>query len=327
MQLDLQRSGPTRLLVGDIGGTFSRLAICSLSSGRIQLERRESYSSSKLEGIKDVLTRFLADERGVVDAACLGLPAPIDSNGVFPLTNLPWQIDRKLIIQLLGTDRVALINDVEASAAGIPGLSSEKLIRLQEGRVESGTNRAIVSIGTGLGVSVLSPTGHAFATESGHATFAPRREPDFKIQSALAKKYGHVSWERVASGSGLPDIHQILAGADAPEYQSPEIFQRSLHDGVCKRAVELFLGYVGAVAGNVALTLMSEGGLYLHGGVAEQLCDDTNAAIFMEAFCDKGRMKPLLERMPIYVVEDENLALQGAALTAMSMLNGTGRTS
>ena len=143
------------------------------------MERRESYPSSQLVGLTDVLERFMAGEVGDVDAACLGLPAPIDANGVFPLTNLPWQIDRNLVVKLLGTERVALINDVEASAAGIPGISSESLICLQEGQIESGANRAIVSIGTGLGVSVLTAPGHAFATESGY-------ERDRKVNGILS---------------------------------------------------------------------------------------------------------------------------------------------
>jgi glucokinase len=289
------------------------------------MERRESYPSSQLVGLTDVLERFLAGEVGEVDAACLGLPAPIDANGVFPLTNLPWQIDRNLVVKLLGTERVALINDVEASAAGIPGISSESLICLQEGQMESGANRAIVSIGTGLGVSVLTAPGHAFATESGHATFAPRREPDFALQASLAAKYGHVSWERVASGSGLPDIYQFLAGPSSERLEGPEVFKRSGHDSICARAVELFLGYVGAASGDAALTLMTSGGLYLYGGVAEQLCDEKNARLFLDAFCDKGRMRSLLTRVPIFVVEDENLALQGAARTAMSLLDTAGR--
>ena len=108
------------------------------------------------------------------------------------------------MLRAVGTERVALINDVAASAAGIPGLSPDSLVSLQAGHADPAGNRVVVSVGTGLGVSALTPTGHTFATEAGHATFSPRRDPDFDLRAELQAEHGHVSWERVASGSGLP---------------------------------------------------------------------------------------------------------------------------
>jgi len=284
----------------------------------VELFRQQTYLSSEHRCLTEVLASFLGEERGDVAAACLGLPAPIHSGVVFPLTNLPWRVDREEVLRAVGTDHVALINDVEASAAGIPGLSTDSLVCLQAGQSDPAGNRAVISVGTGLGASALTPTGHAFATEAGHATFAPSRDPDFDLLAVLQAEYGHVSWERVASGAALPWIHAILAAERTPCLDTPEIVLRCGTDPVCRQAVETFRRYVGTAAGNIALTLMASGGLYLWGGVATNVLKKEDAGQFLEAFRDKGRMRPLLERVPVFVVEENDLALRGAARTAIS---------
>jgi glucokinase len=281
--------------------------------------RQEAYSSSEHGCLTEVLASFLEGELEDVDAACLGLPAPIQSGVVFPLTNLEWKIDREQVVQAVGTDRVALINDVEASAAGIPGLSPDKLVCLQTGHADPAGNRAVISVGTGLGVSALTPTGHTFATEAGHATFSPRLDPDFDLHAKLQRIYGHVSWERVASGYALPHLHALLAPEQSPRLEWPEIVRRCGTDPACKQVLEIFRRYIGAAAGDIALTLMASGGLYLGGGVATNVLDKKTADQFLGAFRDKGRMRPLLERIPVFVVKEYNLALRGAAQTAVAL--------
>jgi len=305
--------------VGDIGATHSRLATCTHHEGRIELLRREIYASSEHGGLTEVLETFLAGEREDVDSACLGLPAPIHSGVVFPLTNLPWEVVREQVHQVIGTDRVALINDAEASAAGIPGISPDDLFCLQSGRADTTGNRVVVSVGTGLGVSALSPTGYTFATEAGHATFSPRLAPDFDLQEKLQREYGHVSWERVASGSALPNIHALLVKEQTPRLTGSEIVRRCATDPACKQAVETLRRYIGAAAGDIALTLMASGGLYLGGGVAAKVIDEESGDQFLDAFRDKGRMRPLLERIPVFVVRENNLALRGAARKAIAL--------
>lgn len=317
--LNLPRSRPARILVGDIGGTHSRLAIFSLWAGRLELLRQQTYASSEHACLTAVLASFLDGEREDVEAACLGLPAPIHSGVVFPLTNLPWKVDREQVLRAVGTDRVALINDVAASAAGIPGLSPDNLDSLQTGHADPAGNRVVVSVGTGLGVSALTPTGHTFATEAGHATFSPRRDPDFALNAELQLEYGHVSWERVASGSALPRIHALLETEGSPRLEGPEIVRRCHTDPACRQAVETFRRYIGTAAGNIALTLMASGGLYICGGVATKVLEKESAGPFLDAFRDKGRMRPLLERVPVFVVKEKELALRGAAQTAKAL--------
>ena len=311
---------PTRILAGDIGGTHSRLAIYSHRASRFELERLETYSSPEHDGLTEVLDSFFEKSGEQVDAACFGLPAPIHSGTVFPLTNLRWFVDREQVLQAVGTDQVALINDVEASAAGIQGLSQDDLICLQQGHADPAGNRVVISVGTGYGVSALTPSGTIFATEAGHASFSPRHDIDFKLHDRLRLEYGHVSWERVASGSALPVIHALLEPEQTQRLESAEIVRRSGSDQVCRQAVETLRRYIGAAAGNISLTLMASGGLYLVGGVAAKVLGRESADQFVDAFCDKGRMRGLLERMPVYLVNENNLALRGAAQTAVTLL-------
>ena len=311
---------PTRILAGDIGGTNSRLAIYSHQASRLELLHQKTYPSCEHGCLADVLATFLEDDCEDFDAVCLGLPAPICSGRVFPLTNLPWLIDREELLQAVGTDRVALINDVEASAVGIQELSDDKLVCLQAGQADPEGNRVVISVGTGLGVSALTPAGRTFATEAGHATFSPRHGIDFQLHDKLQVEFGHVSWERVASGPALPIIHSLLAPEQAPRLEACDIVGRSGSDPVCRQAVEIFRGYIGAAAGNIALNLMASGGLYLTGGVAPRVIGMESAGSFIRAFTDKGRMRAFLEKIPVYLVHEENLALRGAAQTAINLL-------
>ncbi len=309
-----------RILAGDIGGTNSRLAVYSHQADRLELLHQETYPSSEHCCLTDVLAVFLENQYEDIDAVCLGLPAPIQSDMVFPLTNLPWQIDREQVFRAVGTDRVALINDVEASAMGIQGISEDNLVCLQSGRANAGGNRVVISVGTGLGVSALTPSGRTFATESGHTSFSPSCAFDLDLFGRLQVEFGHVSWERVASGPALPGIHALLAGEHCPRLAASEIVYRSGSDPVCRQAVETLQRYIGSAAGDFALTLMGSGGLYLTGGVASNVINGESAHQFLRAFRDKGRMSALLEKIPVYLVHEDNLALRGAAQTAITLL-------
>jgi glucokinase len=315
----LPDSRPTRILAGDIGGTHSRLAIYSHEAGGLELLHQQIYPSSEHSGLLDVLAVFLENHDNV-DAACIGLPAPIHSGLVYPLPNLEWEIDREQVLQVVGTDRVALINDVVASAAGIQGLSDDNVTCLHPGNADPEGNRIVVSVGTGLGVSALAPSGWTFATEAGHTSFSPRCELDFKLLARLQSEFGHVSWERVASGPALPRIHAMLASERSPSLGASEIVNRSDSDPVCREAVELFRGYIGAAAGNIAMNLMASGGLYLTGGVASRVIDLQSIDPFIRSFCDKGRMRSFLEQIPIYIIGEVDFAVRGAEQTALAVV-------
>ena len=300
------RSGGMTVLAGDIGGTNSRLAIFEDRTDGLEQVAQRTYPSGDYGGVAEIISEFLGAFHTQCDVVCLGLPGPVGSEKEIRLTNLPWRVDKERLRKTARTDRVEFINDVEASAAGVFERPSGDFVCLHEGRPEPLGNRAVISLGTGLGVAGLTPNGRAFATEAGHATFSPRSEFDLDLMRALGREYDHVSWERVASGPALPRIYSFLAPPNAAHLDASEIVDRTAADPMCRKTVATFSHYVGAVAG-----------VFLCGGVAPRVIDAVGADPILAAVVDKGRMRSLLEKVPIYLVRDDNLALTGAARTAV----------
>jgi glucokinase len=309
------------VLAGDIGGTNSRLAIYNLGPLGLSLGTKQTFPSADFGCVAEIIARFLERNSASCDVVCLGLPGPVSAKRMIQLTNLPWTVDHERIRRAAGTERIALINDVEASAAGIDELTTEEVERLHEGQPDPIGTRAVISVGTGLGVAGLTANGRAFATEAGHASFSPQADFDIDVLCTLRGEFGHVSWERLASGPALPRIYSQLTAKSSSELDAPEIVSRFATDAACRRAVEIFSRYLGAVAGNIALTLMATGGVYFCGGVAPRVIDAIGSAAILDSFFDKGRMRTVLERIPVSLVRDDNLALKGAAHTAVRLFD------
>ena len=319
----MPRTNGLTILAGDIGGTNSRLAIYERRTRGLALVAQKTYSSAGYSCVADIISEFLAATGTRCDVVCLGLPGPVRSQTVVHLTNLPWTVDRDRLRQTAATDRVDLINDVQASAAGVFERPATDFTCLHEGLSDPLGNRAVISLGTGLGVAGLTPSGRAFATEAGHASFSPRTEFDLDLLRELSREYGHVSWERVASGPALERIYRSLAPEGSHGLDVPAIVDRATSDPLCRETLATFCRYVGSVAGNISLTMMATGGIFFCGGVAPKVIDAVGASPILEALNDKGRMRPVLEKIPIYLVRDDNLALTGAAYTAMRRVEWT----
>lgn len=310
------------ILAGDIGGTNSRFAIYRQRPWGIERVNQQIYPSEAYGGVADIVSEFLSTSETTCDLTCLGLPGPVCSESVVDLTNLPWRVDKEHIRQTVRSERVDLINDVEASAVGVHAGRLDDYVCLREGQPDARGMRAVISLGTGLGVAGLTPSGRAHATEAGHTTFSPRTDFDLELLRALSREFGHVSWERVASGPALRRIHSLVKPAAAPPLDAPEIVGGAESDSACQRTVKILGSYIGAIAGNVALTLMATGGIFLCGGVAPRVVDSVGSHAILEALVDKGRMRSLLERIPVYLVRDDCLALTGAAHTALRRVEG-----
>jgi glucokinase len=309
------------VLAGDIGGTKSRLAIYNIGPLGLSLSTKQTYPSAAFGCVTEMISSFLEWSHTSCEIACLGLPGPVSQKRMIRLTNLPWTVDHDQIRRAAGTERIALINDVEASAAGVCELAAEEVECLHEGEPDPTGNRAVISVGTGLGVAGLTASGRAFATEAGHASFSPRADFDVDVLRTLRGEFGHVSWERLASGPALPRIYSHLRAKSSVELDAPEIVSRCATDTVCRQAVEIFCRYLGAAAGNIALTLMATGGVYFCGGVAPRVIDEIGYAAILDSFFDKGRMRNVLERIPVSLVRDDYLALKGAAHTALRLFD------
>ncbi len=320
------------IVAGDIGGTSARLALYDCAEEAPQLRARQTYPSRAHAGAEEIVAAFVR-EQGVAPAAlCVGIAGPV-RDGVCRTTNLPWTVTAAGLARAAGVGRALLVNDLEAAAWGVDAVPAGLLTVLQVGEPDPVGNQSVVAAGTGFGEAgrcFVDGRRVPFASEGGHADFAPRTEQDFRFQRWLESRVGHASWDRVVSGPGLVAIHDFLreergepaaawlheamAAGDAAAVIGDAALAGT--DAVCDAALDLFVRYFGAEAGNHALKLMATGGVYLAGGIAPKLLPRLTDGAFRAAFADKGRMAPLLARMPVTVISDGEVGLAGAALCA-----------
>lgn len=318
------------ILAGDIGGTKTHLALFAAGEKREWIADAK-FKSSEYENLVPIIKEFLADHPGDVDRACFGIAGPI-KHGKCEATNLPWIVDSAEIAKEVKIDQVFLINDLEANAYGINCLEKNELFCLNKGDKHEG-NGALISAGTGLGEAGLFWDGkkyHPFASEGGHASFAPEDEFEIALLRFLQKQFEHVSFERVLSGPGLYNIYRFLIEnriereneevRKAMEVENPAkvISDWGLKERcpACARALHHFILLYGAEAGNWALKMLAISGLYIGGGIAPKILPAMEQGDFMKRFLKKGRFASLLSEIPVHVVLNENTALLGAAYYA-----------
>lgn len=324
------------ILAGDIGGTKTNLALFDPSGENQYVPRAQaSYPSAQFDSLETILSEFIeTHEAAKIDAACLAVAGPVVRDEV-RATNLAWTVGRASLARELQTERVYLVNDLEATAYGIETLAPESLFTLNEGDSSREGHRALIAAGTGLGMAAIFWDGVRFRpmpSEGGHADFAPRDETQIALLEYLSGKLGgHVSIERVLSGLGLVNIYEFLRETKrAPE---SDALSRELEETgdaaaaisraalagdseLAASALEIFVDVYGAVAGNLALVIKPAGGLYVGGGIAPKVLGKLREGTFMRAYADKGRMSALVASFPVRVVLDDKTALYGAALRA-----------
>lgn len=321
------------ILAGDIGGTHARLALMEARGEDLNLLIEKFYSSHDYSNLEDIVTDFLKQNSTKPQLAGIGVAGPI-REGKCVATNLPWIVDASTLAVACGLKRVELLNDLEANAYGISTLAKSDFAILQKGIPDAKGNAAVISAGTGLGEAGMYFDGavlRPFAAEGGHASFAPEGEVQGELFVYLMKRFGHVSCERVLSGPGLVNIYEFLrdTGRGSESHAVVEqmrsgdpaaaISQAALADEseLCVEALEIFVEIYGAEAGNLALKLLATGGVYVGGGIAPKILLELQRPLFLGAFLNKGRMKPLLEAIPVLVILNENTALRGAARGAL----------
>ena len=320
------------ILAGDIGGTNARLAYFQPQNGRFQLVSERVFPSRDHRGLGEIVKRFLDESGTRPEAACFGIAGPV-RNGRVETSNLPWVIEQSVLANQIHLATTLLINDLEASAWGIGALGTEDLVTLNPGAGSVAGNQAVIAPGTGLGEAGLFWDGNrhlVFACEGGHTDFAPQGDLQIELLRFLTKRFGHVSYERILSGPGLVNVYEFLcasgcgkesatvAAATESGDAAAAISRAALSgdDPLASRALDLWIAVYGAEAANLALKIMSTGGLFLTGGISPKILPRLEASGFREAFLDKGRMRALVEAMPVHVVMNEKAGLLGAARCA-----------
>lgn len=336
------------ILVGDIGGTKTILRLVSVehNSQSFQTVIESTYVSNHFSDLVPMVQKFLTTVDNKKPAiACLAIAGPVVDN-VSHLTNLNWTLQSERLEQELGIDRVSLINDFAANSYGVLGLQETDIYTLQVGEFDSNSPIGIIGAGTGLGEGFLIPQGEdyqSFSSEGGHTDFAPRNLIEINLLKYLQNKFNqkHISVERVVSGQGIVNIYQYLRDSNF-EQESSEIgnkissweqqknktidpaaiiSQAALNnsDPLCLKTMEIFVEAYGAETGNLALKFLPYGGIYIAGGIAAKILPLMKEKRFLLAFQEKGRMSPLLNKIPLHIVLNPQVGLIGSILYALQL--------
>lgn len=328
------------ILAGDIGGTHTRIALFQQNQRRLEKLLDRVYPSPDYQSLDEIVSLFVSNENVRISAACFGIAGPV-MHGHASTPNLAWVVDALQLAKVLKVQTVWLINDLQAHASGIDDLDEADFIDLNTAATGEG-NAALIAAGTGLGEAGLYTDGavrHAFACEGGHCDFAPRNELEIELFRYLFSKYSRVSYERVLSGPGLQNIYDFLR--DSRTQQEPAWLREELgraadpamvisHVGmngkaaICEQALDIFVSVYGAEAGNLALKLLATGGVYLSGGIAARILPRLQRPSFLQAFVSKGRMQSLLEKIPVKVINNDQVGVIGAARYAFRRMSTAG---
>jgi glucokinase len=294
-------------LLGDIGATNARMAL--LAKG--MLGPIAWFEVARHSRFPDVVAEFLSQQDGPapVTDALIAVAGPVE-HGRAVLTNCPWVVDAQELQTTFGLAQIRVLNDFEATAHSLPHLTAVDLHPIGGGRAIAGAPMAVLGPGTGLGVACLVQSARqpvVIASEGGHATMAATSKREEALIDHLRQHFGHVSAERLISGMGLENIYQATAALDqvvVPSRTAAEITKAAL-DGSCptaRAALDSFCSFLGAFAGNVALTFGARGGLYVAGGIVPRIVEFASRSGFRERFEAKGRFRPYLEAIPSNVV-------------------------
>lgn len=318
------------VLAADVGGTKTAVVLARAGRSWPGIVEDRVYASQDYPAFADVIREFLAlpkVRRCTLATACICVAGPVDGHRA-ATTNLPWKIDAGRLARRFGIGQVQLVNDFAAAAVGVERLGATDLQRLQAGQpVEHGA-RAIIGAGTGLGVALMSWDGKSYvahASEAGHVDFAPVDELQDGLLRYLRREYGRVSYERLLSGSGLANIFRYLAQGTPPsramlralelEKDDAAVVSRfglERRDAAAVQALDVFAAIYGAFAGNIALTALARGGVYIAGGIAPKIAAKLKDGTLVRAFKDKGRFSDLLSAIPLHVVMNARVGLYGA---------------
>ena len=332
------------ILAADVGGTKANLGLFEVGRGGAgvgpgagaTLRSQKSWPTHKLGTLGGALADFFKEggsRAQDVSAACVGIAGPVE-DGKCVAEWLPWRtVDEKEVASRLGVPNTRLINDMVATAWGVTAVTPDQLVTLNPGEPKKNRNVAVIAAGTGLGESALifdDGKYHALTSEGGHTDWAPRNDVELGLVRFLLERTERVNNEHVLRGRGICNVHAYFKGLETGTFprdlpdsdaQAGEIARQGAADpsSAAGKAMRLFVSAYGARAGNLAMQVMSTGGVYVGGGIAPKNLDLMKSGAFMEAFVDKGPLfRPILEKMPVYVVTEQKTALLGAAQYAIA---------
>ena len=324
------------ILAGDVGGTKCNLGLFLQEGLTLRSIFQRRLATREYAGFEDLVADFLkqaiaADANAkepAIDAAGFGV-AGVVAGGRHYSENLPWVVDVSALAHKLNLKNIRLLNDLTATALSLERLPVTDFVSLNAGTPAHNATRAVIAAGTGLGEAILFWDGERYQVapaEGGQADFAPRTEREIQLLTHLRVQLPHVSCEEIVSGRGFRRIHEFLnSGVRHASFESPEgntageITQLGLAQScpVCVDTLGFWIEIFGGVTGNFALQTMALGGIYIAGGIAVKILSKLKDGTFFKSFCGESKLAPVLARIPISVVVNEDAPIWGAAYEAL----------
>jgi glucokinase len=329
------------LLAGDIGGTKTVLALFNAEEGPSLITRHpvleRTFPSQQYHSLELIIEEFLRGCDHSISAGSFGVAGPVVGHRA-QVTNLPWIIEAGAMRERFGF-RIHLLNDLEALATAVPYLQGMDLITLNEGQGVVHGAIGVIAPGTGLGEAFLvwqrdRQCYESYPSEGGHCAFGPTTPLQLEMLNFWLPRMAHVSYERVCSGIGIPNIYTFLR--ETGRYDEPPWLRDQLAEAsdltpvivraavageaeICTATLELFMEILGDQAGNLALTVLATGGIYLGGGIPVRILPQLQKGPFMQFFQDKGRFSEMMSRIPVHVIYNPKAALYGTAYDALAI--------
>ncbi|MBU0983262.1 MAG: glucokinase [candidate division Zixibacteria bacterium] len=319
-------------LAGYVSGSSVELVRVGRDGDRLLLLDQQRYAAREFSSFDAILQLYLKRSGTTFDTACIGVAGPVIGGEVKP-TNLPWHIASMKIEEQFCFRQVRLVNDIVATAHGLPHLTLDKFYTINQGvQVPCGTI-GLIAAGSGLGEALIHDDCSRkiqYASEGGHADFAPGNQLEMELWQYLYSELGHVEVEDVVSLRGLERIYEFLIDMQGEErgdwYENAKdrpaaVTEKALSgsDETAIHALDVFIDCYASEAANLALTGMTLGGIFVGGRIAPQIITAMDQGRFMQRFVKKGKMELLLERMPVGIIIEEKTALMGAAALALTL--------
>ncbi|MEN8949627.1 ROK family protein [Planktotalea arctica] len=313
------------ILAADIGGTNTRLAL--LDGTQLRAASVSRYANAKADSLEEILRNYLGAQGTAPDAVSLALAGPVTGDHG-RLTNLDWSITTQGASEATGGAKAFLLNDLQAQGHALPYLGQSALTHVQCAAPQCGEPAAnaqapclMIGLGTGMNVAPVHRLGartYVPPAEAGHTSFAPQDQALKEFNTALAARIGHVASEDVLSGRGLEHAYLHTAGAPLPAVEIMALCAAG--DAPALSAAALVIRALGHFAGDMALTHLPRGGVYLVGGVARALAPYFDDLGFAASFAAKGRFSDFMAQFAVHVVKDDYAALIGAASYAQECI-------
>lgn len=315
------------VLVTDIGGTNARFALYDLTTNKLSAITK--ILISKDDDLLVLIKNYLANQSISVDMACIAIACPIDDTDMVNMTNNNLSFSRSALIKALNLKQLEVINDFTAVSTSIPQLTDKDLVKIGGDDADLNYPIAIYGAGTGLGVSHLIKVNQhwiSLSGEGGHTELPMTNEKEDRLLAELRKKFGRVSSERFLSGNGIVNIYQALLNINNQPIEeiTPDVIVKKALSNSCPLCLETltyFCTFMGRFGGNLALTLNTQGGVYIAGGIVPRFIEFFKSSPFRHAFENKGRMSYLVKKIPVYVITHEDPGLLGAGVYLQNSLN------